>query len=151
MDSKLVELTAAIASSFVTNNNVTQSELPALIASIHTALSTVGAGSTSPVEPEVVLKRTPAQIRKSITPDALISFIDGKPYKTLKRHLTTHGETIASYKEKYGLPVDYPSTAPNYSAARSAMARSAGLGKLSRGGQAKEPAAAPKVGRPKQG
>ena len=150
MDSKLVELTAEIASSFVANNNVAQSELPALIASIHTALSTVGAASNSPVGPEVVLKRTPAQIRKSITPDALISFIDGKPYKTLKRHLTTHGETIASYKEKYGLPVDYPSTTPNYSAARSAMARSAGLGKLSRGGPSKEPVAAAKVGRPKK-
>eukprot|EP01039_Chlorochromonas_danica_P021588 gene21588-26662_t len=90
MDSKFLELTAEIASSFVTNNKVAQNELPALIASIHQALSTLGAKRAEAAQPEVVVKRTPAQIRKSITPDALISFIDGKPYKTLKRHLTTH-------------------------------------------------------------
>ena len=67
----------------------------------------------------------PAQIRKSITPDALISFIDGKPYKTLKRHLTGNGMTIEQYRERFGLPRDYPSTAASYSAQRSALAKSA--------------------------
>eukprot|EP01037_Dinobryon_pediforme_P017425 gene17425-17616_t len=150
MDSKFLELTAEIASSFVTNNKVAQNELPALIASIHQALSTLGANRAEAAQPEVVVKRTPAQIRKSITPDALISFIDGKPYKTLKRHLTTHGETIASYKEKYGLTADYPSTAPNYSAARSAMAKSLGLGNFGRSSKAEAPVAAAKMGRPKK-
>jgi len=147
---KILELTAEIASSFVTNNTVAQGDLPALIVSIHTALSTVDSASAGSVEPEIVLKRTPAQIRKSITPDALISFIDGRPYKTLKRHLTTHGETFASYKEKYGLPGDYPSTSPNYSAARSAMAKSLGLGKRIRRDHGEEPVVRGKVGRPKK-
>ena len=66
---------------------------------------------------------TPAQIRKSITPLALISFVDGKSYKTLKRHLGRHGLTLDDYRTKYGLPDDYPSTAPAYSEKRSAMAR----------------------------
>src|SRR5439155_1403173 len=81
---------------------------------------------------------TAGQIRKSITPDALISFIDSKPYKTLKRHLTTHGMTVAEYKTKFGLPNDYPTTAPAYSEARSAMAKALGLGQGGR--KAKAPA-----------
>jgi predicted transcriptional regulator len=62
----------------------------------------------------------------------LISFIDGKRYKTLKRHLTTHGLTVAEYKARYGLPADYPTTAPSYSEHRSAMARTMGLGSKGR-------------------
>ena len=74
-------------------------------------------------------KPTAAQVRKSITPDALISFIDGKPYKMLKRHLTTHGLTGKAYQERYGLPLNYPMTALSYSAARSALAKKLGLGR----------------------
>lgn len=70
----------------------------------------------------------PAQIRKSITPDALISFVDGKPYKTLKRHLTGNGMTIEEYRERYGLPRYYPSTAGSYSEERSKLALALGLG-----------------------
>ena len=92
---------------------------------------------------ETVTKATPAQIRKSITPEALISFEDGKPYKTLKRHLTTHGMTVAEYKAKWGLPNDYPTTAPAYSEARSAMAKALGLGQGGR--KAKSPAKAPRA------
>ena len=73
------------------------------------------------------------QVRKSITPDALISFVDNKPYKTLKRHLTRHGLTMDDYRARYGLPSDYPSVAPNYSAARSEMAKKMGLGAQRRG------------------
>ena len=69
-----------------------------------------------------------ATVKKSITPDALISFIDNKPYKTLKRHLSRHGHEVKSYKEAFGLPKEYPSVAPNYSAARSEMAKARGLG-----------------------
>jgi predicted transcriptional regulator len=71
---------------------------------------------------------TPARIRKSITPDALISFFDGKPYKTLKRHLAVHGLTPRSYCERYGQPAGYPMTAPNYSAQRAGLAKGFGLG-----------------------
>ena len=89
---------------------------------------------------EPASKATAAQIRKSITPDALISFIDGKSYKTLKRHLPTHGTTVDEYKARFGLPKDYPTTAPAYSEARSAMAKALGLGQGGRKGKAAAPA-----------
>ena len=91
-------------------------------------------GLAKPAEPaaEQVEKPTPAQIRKSITPDGLISFVDGKSYKTLKRHLTGHGLDFHAYRARYGLPSDYPSTAPNYSAQRSELARTLGLGQQRR-------------------
>jgi len=145
---KIIELTSEIAASYLGANAVSMDELPSLIKSIHAALATVG---QTPVELEIDAKPTAAQIRKSITPDALISFIDGKPYKTLKRHLTTNGETIASYKARFGLPADYPTTAPTYSAARSAMAKSLGLGNSRRAATADAPVPAhQKVGRPKK-
>jgi predicted transcriptional regulator len=125
--SELVSLTAEIVAAYVSNNKVGVEELGGLIASVHGALS--GAGQPeAPAEPETP-KATAAQVRKSITPDALISFEDGKPYKTLKRHLTLRGLTMDQYREKWGLPKDYPSTAPNYSAQRSALAKSLGLGR----------------------
>ena len=86
-------------------------------------------------------KPTPAQIKKSITPDALISFEDGKSYKTLRRHLTLRGLTPEAYRAKYGLSADYPMTAASYSAQRSELARALGLGN-SRKGQTKAKAAA---------
>jgi predicted transcriptional regulator len=85
-----------------------------------------------------------------VTPDALISFIDGKPYKTLKRHLSRNGLTIEQYRERFGLPRDYPSTAASYSAQRSELARSLGLGQQRRKSAApvqepdEEPAEKPK-------
>ena len=92
------------------------------------------------------MKLTAGQIRKSISPDGLISFEDGKTYQTLKRHLTTRGMTIADYKAKWGLPSDYPATAPAYAAKRSALAKAAGLGKVMAKGKA---AAAAKKAPPK--
>jgi predicted transcriptional regulator len=74
-------------------------------------------------------KPTASQIRKSITPDALISFIDGKAYKTLKRHLSANGFDPHSYRERYGLPRDYPLVVPSYAAQRSELARAIGLGR----------------------
>jgi len=129
MDEKnaaLIGLTADVVAAFVGNNAVAVADLPSLIKTVHAALS--GAEAPAPVAVEEVIKPTTAQIRKSITQDALISFIDNRPYKTLKRHLTTHGLTIAEYKAKFGLPNDYPTTAPAYSEARSAMAKALGLG-----------------------
>jgi predicted transcriptional regulator len=132
MDETIIECTVEITASFIGRNKVQQADLPTLIRSIHSALAAVGQPAPEPHD-EAIVKPTAAQIRKSVTDDALISFIDGKPYKTLKRHLTTHGETLASYKAKYGLPVDYPSTAPSYSAQRSEMARRIGLGNARKG------------------
>ncbi|MGT2482164.1 MucR family transcriptional regulator (plasmid) [Methylobacterium oryzae CBMB20] len=121
-----IEQVVDIVAAYVSNNSVPSAELPTLISSIYSALSGLGQGGVS--EAPQVEKLTPAQIRKSVTPDVLISFIDGKPYKTLKRHLSTHGMTIEEYRARFGLPRDYPSTAANYSAQRSALAKSTGLG-----------------------
>ena len=121
-----VELTAEIVSAYVSNNSVRPADMAELIASTHAALS--GLGKAAAAEAPAAEKLTPSQIRKSITPDAIISFIDGKPYKTLKRHLTGNGLTIEEYRERFGLPRDYPSTAASYSARRSALAKSLGLG-----------------------
>jgi predicted transcriptional regulator len=115
-----------LSTSYVEANKIAADDLPSLIRSTYAAL--VEADQPAAAETGAVPKPTPAQIRRSITPDALISFIDGKPYKVLKRHLTTQGLTPQMYQERYGLPSDYPLTAPNYSAARSAWARKVGLG-----------------------
>src|ERR1700712_243204 len=127
-----VDMAADIVSAYVSNNSVRPGELPELIASVHGALSNLDKPSEPAVEQ--VEKPTPAQIRKSVTPDALISFVDGKAYKTLKRHLTKHGMDFHAYRARYGLPSDYPSTAANYSAQRSELARSLGLGQQRRKG-----------------
>ena len=124
------EMTADLVSAFVSNNNVPVAELPALIASVHAALT--GLGNEAAAEPAGPDKPTPAQIRKSITPDALISFEDGKSYKTLRRHLTLRGLTADAYRAKYGLAADYPMTTANYSAQRSALAHALGLGQQRR-------------------
>ena len=110
--STFFELLGGVVSAYVANNPVPASEMPALIAEVR--------------------KATPSQIRQSITPDALISFVDGKPYKTLKRHLTSRGLHPDSYRQRYGLPKDYPLVAPNYAAQRSALAKAIGLGQSPR-------------------
>jgi predicted transcriptional regulator len=125
-----IELAADLVSAYVSNNSLPSPELPALIVQVHAALLALSAPQ-APKEEEVE-RATPAQIKKSITPDALISFIDGKPYKTLKRHLTTHGLDIEGYRRRYGLPADYPTVSSNYSAARSALAKDLGLGQQRR-------------------
>ncbi|AIQ87830.1 MULTISPECIES: MucR family transcriptional regulator [Methylobacterium] len=125
-----VDLTVDIVAAYVSNNSVPASELPGLIGGIHAALSgltTQSRAANSPVE-----KMSPSQIRKSVTADHIISFEDGKPYKTLRRHLTLRGLTPEAYREKWGLPRDYPMTAASYSAQRSELARALGLGQQRR-------------------
>lgn len=126
-DSETIVLVSQIVANFVANNKVAVQDLPLLIQTVSSAINSLGQPEVVP-EPTVA-KPTSAQIRKSITDNGLISFIDGKTYKTLKRHLTTNGLTPQEYKAKYGLAADYPTTAPAYSAARSAMAKSIGLGR----------------------
>ncbi|MEA1833202.1 MucR family transcriptional regulator [Methylobacterium durans] len=128
MRNALVEMTAEVVSAYIAHNHVAASDIPALIASVHGALNNLASGAPQPAEEEVE-KPTPAQVRKSITPDALVSFIDGKPYKTLKRHLSTHGLDPYSYRQRYGLPNDYPMVAASYAAQRSELAKSIGLGR----------------------
>ena len=115
---RLTAAAASIVSAYVTAHRVSAADVPAMIAAVYAALKP----APEPERSETIVL-TPAQIRKSITPLALISFVDGKSYKTLKRHLGRHGLTLDDYRTKYGLPDDYPSTAPAYSEKRSAMAR----------------------------
>ena len=133
-----IGLTVEIVAAYVSNNSLPSGELPALIAGIYAAL--VGISRPSAEAAPAVEKLTPAQIRKSITQDNLISFEDGKPYKTLRRHLTLRGLTPESYREKWGLPRDYPMTAPSYSEQRSQLARALGLGQQRRKSRTSEAA-----------
>ena len=126
-----IELAADIVSAFVSNNSVPATDLPALISSVHSALQNVG----NPAQTPPTEKPTPAvPVKRSITPDAIISLEDGKPYKSLKRHLTGRGLTPAQYREKWGLPRDYPMVAPNYAAKRSGIAKQSGFGQQRRKG-----------------
>ena len=131
----MLALASDIVSAYVSNNRVSPAELPALIGSVHAALGSIAGGTTASgadAAAETVEKPTVAQIKKSIRPDGLVSFIDGKSYKTLKRHLTKHGLDPHSYRAKFGLPSDYPTTSAAYSEARSALAKQIGLGRPSR-------------------
>ena len=131
----MLGLASEIVAAYVSNNRVPPAELPGLIGSVHAALNgiaggTGAAGADAPAEE--IERPTAAQIKKSIRPDGLVSFLDGKAYKTLKRHLTKHGLNPHSYRAKYGLPADYPMTSAAYSEARSALAKQIGLGSPSR-------------------
>ena len=128
--SNYIELATEIVSAFVSNNSVTPADLPALIGNVHAALQNVG----SPPQQQEQAKPTPAvPVRKSVTPDFLISLEDGKQYKSLKRHLSGRGLTPEQYREKWGLSRDYPMVAPNYAAKRSELAKSMGLGQQRKG------------------
>ncbi|WP_018263484.1 MULTISPECIES: MucR family transcriptional regulator [unclassified Methylobacterium] len=120
----LVALTADIVSAYISKNSVPAADLPGLLTSIHGTLQAL----VLPPPPEPAKPVPPIPIRKTVTPDAIISLEDGKPYKSLKRHLTTRGLTPEQYREKWGLPPDYPMVAANYAAQRSELAKSIGLG-----------------------
>jgi predicted transcriptional regulator len=122
----LVELAADIVSAYVANNSVRPSDLPELINAVHSALKTTGnqqnQAEAQPLTPAV-------SIKKSIGQDYIICLDDGKKFKSLKRHLRTkYGMTPEQYREKWGLPKDYPMVAPAYARARSELAKSMGLG-----------------------
>ncbi len=124
---QLVALTADIVSAYVSKNPLPMRELADLIESVHISL----AGLTSGAVQETVAPLKPAvPVKKSVHDDYIICLEDGKKFKSLKRHLSVHfGLTPAEYRDKWGLPHDYPMVAPGYSAARSALAKSMGLGR----------------------
>ncbi|WP_306118151.1 MULTISPECIES: MucR family transcriptional regulator [unclassified Roseitalea] len=125
--SLLVELTAEVVSAYVGNNPVAAGDLPTLISQVHNALGKTTAGAEA--EPEA--KPTPAvNPKRSVTRDYIICLEDGKKFKSLKRHLMSHyGLTPQEYREKWGLPADYPMVAPSYAEQRSKLARKMGLGR----------------------
>ena len=130
-NTSLVELTAEIVSAYVRNNSVVASDLAALIADVSAALAQAAAKSALPTKEEL----TPAvSIKRSLKPDALVCLDCGKSFKSIKRHLaSSHDLSPQEYRERWGLRHDYPMVAPDYAAARSKLARKAGLGRKRNG------------------
>ena len=137
---RLVTLTADVVSAYVSNNHVQSAELPKLLGEVHEAIRSVSLSGRPSLETGPP-KATPQEIRKSISHDFLVSFEDGKPYKTLRRHLTLRGLSPEQYREKWGLPNDYTMTSASYSEQRSELARALGLVQQRR--RVAEPEAAP--------
>ncbi len=123
-ETTLITLTAEIVSAYVTKNRLPPAGLSDLISSVSDSIRKLGepaAVAEVPLQPAVNPK-------KSVFPDHIVCLEDGKKFKSMKRHIALHGLTPQEYRAKWGLPNDYPMTAPNYSAARSAMAKDIGLG-----------------------
>ena len=122
-----IGLTADIVSAYVANNHVQASEVADLIANVHQTLVGLGQAPAAAAVPQL---QPAVSIKKSITPDYLICLEDGKQFKSLKCHLSTkYNMTPEAYREKWGLPADYPMVAPTYAEARSALAKNMGLGR----------------------
>jgi predicted transcriptional regulator len=125
-----IELAADIVSAYVSNNSVPASDLPGLINEVYNALTRVGAGI---VAPPIEAPKPAIAVKKSVTNDFIICLEDGKKFKSLKRHLRTqYGLSPEEYRDKWGLPADYPMVAPNYAQARSNLAKQMGLGQQRR-------------------
>ena len=123
---ELIELAAGIVAAYVRNNSVRVADLPALINDVFMALANVG---TRVAEVIVEPAKPAIPIKKSVQPDYIVCLEDGKRFKSLKRHLRTmYDISPEQYREKWGLPSDYPMVAPNYAAARSRLAKEMGLG-----------------------
>jgi predicted transcriptional regulator len=125
-----IDLTASIVSAYLSNNPTPASDIPSLISQIHAALLRVSTGrAEAPSEPA----KPAVSVKKSMTADYLVCLEDGKRFKSLKRHLRTqYSMTPEQYREKWGLPPEYPMVAPNYAAARSQLAKKMGLGQQRR-------------------
>lgn len=130
-ESTILELAAELTAAWLANPNskISSEELPAVIEKIHAALA--GLSSTPAELVAAELEYTPAvTVRRSLSSkDHIISLIDGKPYKMLKRHLNQNGLTPAEYRERYGLKSDYPMVAESYAEKRRALAKKIGLGR----------------------
>ena len=122
-DNSSLELVSKIVSAYVTKNRLSASELPQLIRTVHEALTSPDQAATARAEPAVPIK-------KSVKPDYVICLEDGKKLKMLKRHLrTAYDMSPDEYRQKWGLPSDYPMVAPKYAAVRSELAKKIGLGR----------------------
>ena len=134
-----VELATELTIAWLANPNTRASsdEVPGFLNKMHEAVQSLAVGPVPPQQDEAANTAQsfePATtVRKSLaSKDHIISLVDGKPYKTLRRHLSTHGLTPAEYRARYGLKADYPMVEPNYSEARRSMAQKIGLGRKSR-------------------
>jgi len=124
-DEEMLRMTANVVSAYVGNNSLQPTQIPDVIKTVYgslTSLHRVGGGRDLP--------RPAVPIRRSITPDYIVCLEDGRKLKMLKRHLrTTYNMTVEDYRQKWGLPLDYPMVAPNYAKQRSAFAKRIGLGR----------------------
>jgi predicted transcriptional regulator len=156
-ETNAVELATELTIAWLSNQNnrISADEVPAFLRTMHQTVTELASGTGEKEQQEEEAPQeesyTPAvSVRKSLgSPDHILSMIDGKPYKTLRRHLSRHGLTPDQYRERYNLKSDYPMVAPNYSEARRTMAKNIGLGQKSRAAKAgsAEGEAAPKQGR----
>ena len=129
--SELLELTTEIVSAHVGNNTLPVSDLPQLIQDVFKTLAAVGASASAPERPQPAVS-----VRKSVTPEYIICLEDGKKLKMLKRHLkTAYNMTPEEYRDRWGLPADYPMVAPDYAKHRSNLAKKIGLGTRPRRGK----------------
>jgi predicted transcriptional regulator len=123
---ELLALTSDIVSSHVSNNSVAMADVPGLIEQVFHSLEKLAAPH---IEPVAERPKPAVPIRRSITPDYIVCLEDGKKLKMLKRHLrTAYDLTPEEYRERWGLPADYPMVAPNYAAQRRTLAKKIGLG-----------------------
>lgn len=142
-DTTNVELATELTIAWLSNPNTRASaeDIPAFLRSMHDAVANLSAaGPVASAEGEPASGHSPAvSVRKSLaSKDVIISMIDGKPYKTLRRHLSRHGLSPEQYRERYGLKSDYPMVSESYSEARREMAKRIGLGRKP-GAKAKRP------------
>lgn len=125
----LLGLTTEIVAAHVSNNNVAMADLPNLISQVYRSLATIGAAP----EPVAEKPQPAVPVKKSVFPDYIVCLEDGKKLKMLKRHLkTAYDLTPEAYRERWGLPPDYPMVAPNYAKQRSELAKEIGLGTRAR-------------------
>jgi predicted transcriptional regulator len=138
---------AEILSAYLANNTVSPADLSGVIETVKTAFGVSGGSAMAPTDDESKKMEPAVPVKKSITPDALLCLNCGKSFKSLKRHLQNeHGQSPNEYRAAFGLRADYPTVAPNYSAQRSSLALSAGLGR-----KAGEPVPSKKVAAKKAG
>lgn len=140
---ELITLTADIVAAHVSNNSVPTAEVASLIQSVYSALQSIDGPTPEPIAEK---PKGAVSARASIKPEYLISMIDGKQYKMLRRHISQHGYTPESYRETFGLPRDYPMVASNYAEQRRALAHKIGLGRKPR---AAAPEAKPRGRKPR--
>ena len=129
----LLALTTEIVAAHVSNNTVALGDLPQLINQVYNSLANIGVVST----PVAVRPQPAVSVKKSVQPDYIVCLEDGKKLKMLKRHLkTAYNMSPEAYRERWGLPPDYPMVAPNYARQRSQLAKEIGLGTRARRGRA---------------
>jgi len=125
----LIDLTAQIVAAYLGHNSVPSGDIANLINQVHAALTRV-TGTPAAMPAEALKPAVP--VKRSIASDYIVCLEDGKKFKSLRRHLRTLNMTPQQYREKWGLPPDYPMVAPNYAAARSQLAKQMGLGQQRR-------------------